>query len=483
MGEKALDAVAPRLEADLEVLHPSTEHELMQRINTIEFVNSSLKRELSRLQQERQLYASRKLCLAEVEELERQFHNSGDAMFGGNEARLVCKEKKLARLSKYNDLLLAKVAIWETEMRGMDETIETLNAVNAQLTSQKRQLASDVTELSSRLRRTKDSLRTCQASLNRQNHRLHALYQMSQAMALAMLPPTELPAEYHKHYIGYIYRDILQAHVLVTRASARVQRVFRGFLGRREYLKRARVRGPPNTGLPLPWRLAAAKSNSARGPVAKKLEMPSKPPTPRLLGFLEPLCRVLITLPEGVRVSANSAQLCRMAAAQEKMWLRPHVQEELNAFRVFLASACAQINSAFLALKPASADASTEAGSTLATVPHLVPSKHIERSTGPWVCVCVCVFVCVCVCVFVPSKDMEQSCVCVRACLCVSVCVCVRVRECVYVRVRECVCVCIASKDMEQLQTLGEYRPWVSRYSDRVHRHWVSLYRDREGDP
>jgi hypothetical protein len=37
---------------------------------------------------------------------------------------------------------------------------------------------------------------------------------MAQAMALATVYPTELPAEYHKHYIGYIYRDILQARVL-----------------------------------------------------------------------------------------------------------------------------------------------------------------------------------------------------------------------------------------------------------------------------
>ncbi len=45
-----------------------------------------------------------------------------------------------------------KVATWETEMRGKDETIEVLNAVNAQLSSQKRQLASDVTvHMSSKL--------------------------------------------------------------------------------------------------------------------------------------------------------------------------------------------------------------------------------------------------------------------------------------------------------------------------------------------
>jgi hypothetical protein len=44
------------------------------------------------------------------------------------------------------------VATWETEMRGKDETIEVLNAVNAQLSSQKRQLASDVTvHMSSKL--------------------------------------------------------------------------------------------------------------------------------------------------------------------------------------------------------------------------------------------------------------------------------------------------------------------------------------------
>ena len=39
---------------------------------------------------------------------------------------------------------------------------------------------------------------------------------MAQAMALATVYPPELPAEYHKHYIGYIYRDILQAHVLTV---------------------------------------------------------------------------------------------------------------------------------------------------------------------------------------------------------------------------------------------------------------------------
>ena len=40
MEGKAVDALATAEEEELQVLHPTTEHELMQRLNIIEFSNS-----------------------------------------------------------------------------------------------------------------------------------------------------------------------------------------------------------------------------------------------------------------------------------------------------------------------------------------------------------------------------------------------------------------------------------------------------------
>eukprot|EP00277_Geminigera_cryophila_P022937 CAMPEP_0179476578 /NCGR_PEP_ID=MMETSP0799-20121207/55586_1 /TAXON_ID=46947 /ORGANISM="Geminigera cryophila, Strain CCMP2564" /LENGTH=97 /DNA_ID=CAMNT_0021286885 /DNA_START=194 /DNA_END=484 /DNA_ORIENTATION=- len=96
------------------------------------------------------------------------------------------------------------------------------------MTRQKRQMAADVQALSARCVGYKDSLRQCQAALNTQNIRLQALYQMAQAMALSLFQQSDLPLDYHRHFVGYIYQDILRAHTLLIRASSRLQKVFRG---------------------------------------------------------------------------------------------------------------------------------------------------------------------------------------------------------------------------------------------------------------
>ena len=51
---------------------------------------SSLRREVSRLEQERQLHVDKQLTEQEVLELEQQFVNSGDAMFGALASRYRC---------------------------------------------------------------------------------------------------------------------------------------------------------------------------------------------------------------------------------------------------------------------------------------------------------------------------------------------------------------------------------------------------------
>lgn len=104
-----------------------------------------------------------------------------------------------------------------------------------------------------------------------------------------------------------------------------------------------------------------------------------------MLGYLEPLCRVLITLPEGVRVAAQSSELCRKSSMQTKMLLRPQVVAELAAFADYLATASRQIARAVQVLTPAKCDASAEAGTTLECVPHLRPCQHVEKTGGPWV--------------------------------------------------------------------------------------------------
>ena len=123
---------------DLEVLHPPTEHELMQRLNTLEFANVALNKKVERLEKERELYTLKTLTLQDIQvptiswlhamlvsivlhgarlvltheheqRLEENYH-SGEAMqLSGEESRLLKKEKKLARLQKFNDVLLSKV--------------------------------------------------------------------------------------------------------------------------------------------------------------------------------------------------------------------------------------------------------------------------------------------------------------------------------------------------------------------------------------
>jgi len=52
---------------------------------------------------------------------------------------------------------------------------------------------------------------------------------------------------------------------------------------------------------------------------------------------------VLITLPEGVRVCAASAQICKIAALQQKQKLRPSVLEVLIDFKTYLAHTANQV--------------------------------------------------------------------------------------------------------------------------------------------
>jgi len=51
------------------------------------------------------------MTMEEIDAMEASYATGGAMLFGGEEARLVAKEKKLARLQKYNDVLLAKVCV------------------------------------------------------------------------------------------------------------------------------------------------------------------------------------------------------------------------------------------------------------------------------------------------------------------------------------------------------------------------------------
>lgn len=143
-----------------------------------------------------------------------------------------------------------------------EATIDTLSQTVVNMTEQKRQLMADVAALSQKCEMYKENTRKCQATLNRQNQRLQALFQMSQAMAIALLKPGDVPTEYHRHYVGYIYRDILHAHTTLIRASTRVQKAFRGHRGRLAFLSCSRPRGIP---LPLPWHRAVGEARRGVG--------------------------------------------------------------------------------------------------------------------------------------------------------------------------------------------------------------------------
>jgi uncharacterized coiled-coil protein SlyX len=92
-------------------------------------------------------------------------------------------------------LLTCLAGIWERGITEKDETIETLNEVLANMTMQKQHMSSDVAALSKRCVLYKTHLRNTQATLNRQNERLAALYQMSQAMAMSLFQPqVSIPA-------------------------------------------------------------------------------------------------------------------------------------------------------------------------------------------------------------------------------------------------------------------------------------------------
>ena len=149
-----------------------------------------------------------------------------------------------------------------------EATIDTLNQTVVNMTEQKRQLMADVAALSQKCEMYKDNTRKCQATLNRQNQRLQALFQMSQAMAIALLKPGDVPPEYHRHYVGYIFRDILHAHTTLIRASTRVQKAFRGHRGRLAFLSSSRPRGVP---LPLPWHRAVRDARRGVGAVGNGL--------------------------------------------------------------------------------------------------------------------------------------------------------------------------------------------------------------------
>jgi hypothetical protein len=325
MDERRLDAVAPRGDEreNLELLHPKSEHELMQRLNAIEFGNAVLRDKIRRMEDQQQLKEGCALAMEDVRRIEEEYVRGGERVLGGEEMRLVVKEKKVARLQRYNDALLAKVGLWERDVSDRDETIATLNDVVAHMTAQKRQMSSDIASLAIKCAAYKESLRKCQATLNRQNLRMQALYQMAQVLALASVKREDLPEECHAHFVGYIYCDVLRAHVTLIRASTRLQKAFRGHAGRRAYLERSRGHGIHS--LPLPWHVAVRGRGSwdrkgskqsrshSHALVAKGGTRGGPDDAGLVLGFVEPLCRVLVSLPEGVRVCAASAQLCSVA--------------------------------------------------------------------------------------------------------------------------------------------------------------------------
>lgn len=154
-------------------------------------------------------------------------------------------------------------------------------------------MASDVACLSQLCSTYKQDLRARQATLNKQTHRLRALYEMAQAMALASLHPEDLPADYQHNnmpFVGFIYKDILRAHVILIRASSRVQKVFRGHAGRRLYRRKAAARGLPP--LPLPWRLAG--ESPAAGSPGEGYPMQARQIQPPVTGAcLPPACGCL----------------------------------------------------------------------------------------------------------------------------------------------------------------------------------------------
>ena len=86
---KALDALAPRAQEEPVELHPPTEHELMHRLNTMEFENTALKNKLRRLEEQVKLAQGRKMAMEEIEQIEDAYLRGGAMLLGGEEARLV----------------------------------------------------------------------------------------------------------------------------------------------------------------------------------------------------------------------------------------------------------------------------------------------------------------------------------------------------------------------------------------------------------
>lgn len=96
--------------------HPGTEHELLHRLNTLEYSNGTMRQKVVRMEEERALQA----MFLDVTAL--------GAEGEGAETQAV-KEKKVARLTRLNAALLAQNAGWESAMQAKEDTIVTLNQI------------------------------------------------------------------------------------------------------------------------------------------------------------------------------------------------------------------------------------------------------------------------------------------------------------------------------------------------------------------
>lgn len=363
-------------EGDGAVLHPQTEYELMQRLNSLEYAKSTLLLKIERMREERALQLHYLHTTNQVADVSMES--------GGEEGRLVAKEKKVARLTRLNESLMAQIGGWEDAIQAKEETVEALNEVIATLTQQKIKLTEETLQATDRSVRLRTALQDANRRLGVQARRVASLYAFAQALALSSVRPDDLPPHQHPHWVGFLFRDVLRAQARMAVAALRVQKVLRGHAGRNRFKTLAR---PHRLPLPLAWDDAtgARRKHRRRSNGGAQQQARLGGPGGDVLGYLGPLCKVMVALPLAVEKLATTKALVHIAALQTRHKFRAPIAHELNNFGEFLRESAQRIAEAFAHVLPETKSKGLQAGPPLASVPHLIPRSHVERARGPWV--------------------------------------------------------------------------------------------------
>uniref|UniRef100_A0A7S4KZE8 Uncharacterized protein n=1 Tax=Guillardia theta TaxID=55529 RepID=A0A7S4KZE8_GUITH len=307
----------------IDFLHPASEDDMTRKLNLLELNNTNLLKKIDRMKEERKV----QLEYLEVKEGLRVLEEEAKDI-KSEEERLLNKEKKIAKLSRLNDSLMKQIGKWETALQSKSDAVDELNEVIASLSSQKKQLEETVVQLNKRCDAVSEHLRKSNSQLNVQSARLRSLIDLSSALALSVLPLASIPEENRRMYVGFLYREWMRAESLMLVSTIRLQKCVRGHIGRSRF-KRRMGRGE----LPTPWQVATALKRSgspavngggggggeATAAVGKQKQT--------ILEYVQPLCRILSTLPEGIRTCAATHQLVKISSMQVRSPVDPQTPQ------------------------------------------------------------------------------------------------------------------------------------------------------------